>query len=437
MLRAASAAAVLVATTGLVAFDARPVTPAQTLLLDGVAVVPSAGGAVVHAVPAGSTRPYFPGTRVPLSPELDALQLAGEQRTWLAAGTVPGSAGPWEEMVTCALLDIHSLGAATFPTGVPASSGAVVAGWLPSWRYVWPRDAAFAAVALARTGHGGDAVALLAFLQSEQRPDGTFAARYHPDGGAVDDGRADQSDAVGLVLWATAAVLAELPAAERAAARAELAPLVDRASALLMRLTTGGLPPVSSDSWELREDRLTVGTAASALAGLEAAGRLTGADAVARRAAALRTRIELDFGAVGYRRYAGPAGSLKSLQRQGADANVALLLPPFQPRALAGSAAAWERSLGELRRPAGGLAPGSGWRNDGASWTPQTTLYAWVAAENGQRNLARELLDWTDTHRTGTGAIPEKVTAEGRPRSVAPLTWAAANAVLAVEALGP
>lgn len=71
----------------------------------------------------------------------------------------------------------------------------------------------------------------------------------------------------------------------------------------------------------------------------------------------------------------------------------------------------------------------------GVSWTPQTTLYAWVAAENGSGDLAAELLDWTAAHRTASGAIPEKVTAEGEPRSVAPLTWSAANVVLAADAL--
>src|SRR5699024_9037018 len=45
---------------------------------------------------------------------------------------------------------------------------APVAGWSPSWRYLWPRDAAFCAVALARVGHLGRAVEALAHLQSLQ-----------------------------------------------------------------------------------------------------------------------------------------------------------------------------------------------------------------------------------------------------------------------------
>ena len=42
--------------------------------------------------------------------------------------------------------------------------------------------------------------------------------------------------------------------------------------------------------------------------------------------------------------------------------------------------AAWLASTAEMRRPVG-LAPAGEWRQDGITWTPQTSLYAWVAAE--------------------------------------------------------
>ncbi|MBN8881880.1 MAG: glycoside hydrolase family 15, partial [Salana multivorans] len=53
----------------------------------------------------------------------------------------------------------------------------------------------------------------------------------------------------------------------------------------------------------------------------------------------------------------------------------------------------------------------------------------------GEEELARELIDWTLEHRTASGAIPEKVLADGSPAAVAPLAWSAANLVLAVCAL--
>ena len=118
-----------------------------------------------------------------------------------------------------------------------------------------------------------------------------------------------------------------------------------------------------------------------------------------------------------------------------ADAASAFLLPPFQPTALPGAGAAWRASATAMARPAGGLSPGAGWKDDGISWTPQTTLYGWVAAENGDRAQADRWLRWVDDHRTASGAIPEKVLADGSPAAVAPLAWSAACVLLALDTL--
>ena len=88
-----------------------------------------------------------------------------------------------------------------------------------------------------------------------------------------------------------------------------------------------------------------------------------------------------------------------------------------------------------MARPAGGLAPGEGWKQDGISWTPQTSLYAWVAAGTGDRATAEGWLSWIDAHRTPSGAIPEKVLADGAPAAVAPLSWSAACVLLALDEL--
>lgn len=37
---------------------------------------------------------------------------------------------------------------------------------------------------------------------------------------------------------------------------------------------------------------------------------------------------------------------------------------------------AWEQAVASMARTAGGLAPGAGWRQDGVSWTPTTSLLA-------------------------------------------------------------
>lgn len=425
-LRAAAVSAPLaVLAVGLIAWgSAGPRAAHIPLYSDGVAVTPS--GAPV-GVAVGADIRLHPGTRVLVDPSTtDDDDLADEQRAWLAAGEVPGAGGPYADMVADALLDLHTL---------LLDDGAAVAGWSDRWRYVWPRDASFVAVALARTGHGDDAREVLGFLAEVQADDGSFEARYLPDGSGVPDDRAPQTDGTGWALWAAAEVVAAADPADRPAVAEGLRPLVERAAAHAVDLTAGdGLPPASPDYWEVAEDELTLGTVAPLLAGLEAAPGLLdllgdpGAADDAREAAArTRAAVEQEFGDdTAYGRYAD--GSLP-------DAASAFVLPPFQPEPLPGALDAWADSATAMARPAGGLAPGAGWKQDGISWTPQTSLYALVAAESGRADEARARLDWLDAHRTALGALPEKVLADGSPAAVAPLAWTAACVVLAVGAL--
>ncbi|QZN86109.1 glycoside hydrolase family 15 [Cellulomonas sp. C5510] len=411
---------------GLVAWgSAGPRDASLPLYAAGVAL--DVDGAVVD-VPVGSEVALHAGTRVLDDPGSRADDvLAAEQRAWLASGSLPGGAdGPYADMVADALLDLRTL---------LLDDGAAVAAWTDRWRYVWPRDAAFVAVALARTGHGDDALDVLGFLERVQAPDGSFEARYLPDGSGPPDDRAPQTDGTGWALWAAGEVVAAQPADRQQPVAERLRGLVTRSAAGAVALTArDGLPPASPDYWEVAEDELTLGTVAPLLAGLESAPALLELldeeeAAAAAREAAGRTRdaVERAFGDdTAYGRYAD--GSV-------ADAASAFVLPPLQPRPLAGALDAWQASAAAMERPAGGLAPGAAWKSDGISWTPQTALYALVAAENGRPDDARARLDWLDAHRTPLGALPEKVLADGSPAAVAPLAWTAACVVLAVDAL--
>ena len=381
----------------------------------------------VSEVPAGASA-VVPGTRVLAGPG-SAPAVAAEQ-AWLDAGTVPAvpELGAGSDLVRGALLDLHVL---TQTYGVP------VAGWTPQWRYVWPRDAAFAAVAFARTGHGDDAERVLAFLGRVQPASGVLQARYLPDGSGVPDDRGTQLDGVGWALWATAGVADTLPPGERAAFVARHRALVDRSTdaALTAVATRSGLPPASPDYWEVRERRTTLATAAVLRSGLEAAARLEGLvgdDAAAARAATgaerLGRAITRDFAPGGYpRRLGGRAGSV--------DLGVAFLLPPFADIVDPQAYARFEAAPAALARPAGGLAPGGSWKRDGVSWTPTTATWALVAAGSGDREQAVSRLTWLEAHRTPEGSLPEKVLADGRPAAVAPLAWTAAAVVLTADVL--
>jgi GH15 family glucan-1,4-alpha-glucosidase len=389
-----------------------------------VAVGPD--GLVVE-VPSGA-RTTVPGTRVLAGPG-SAAAVADEQ-AWLAAGTVPAVPGldASADLVRGALLDLHVL---TQTYGVP------VAGWTGPWRYVWPRDAAFAAVAFARTGHVDDAERVLAFLGRVQPASGVFQARYLPDGSGVPDDRGTQLDGAGWALWATAGVADALPPAERAAFVDRHRTLVDRSTAAALTAIAGrsGLPPASADYWEVRERRTTLATAAVLRSGLEASARLEtavgdapGAARAGAGAERLGRAIEGYFAPSGFpRRLGGRAGSV--------DLGVAFLLPPFADAVDPAAHARFLEAPALLARPAGGLAPGGSWKQDGVSWTPTTATWALTAAASGDRDQAVAWLDWLQAHRTAEGSLPEKVLADGRPAAVAPLAWTAAAVVLTADQL--
>lgn len=56
-------------------------------------------------------------------------------------------------------------------------------------------------------------------------------------------------------------------------------------------------------------------------------------------------------------------------------------------------------------------------------------------ARLGQVEKAESILDWLSAHRTSAGSLPEKISAEGAPVSVAPLSWTAANVIITLDEL--
>ncbi|OLO46050.1 glycoside hydrolase family 15 [Actinomyces oris] len=469
-----TAAAALWGGSRLVGLGRRP----PTLLSGGLVV--GRGGALCPLAP-GDTVAYVSGTRLPEAPEPWGLTV--QQRDVLArqalarrrAAHLPQ--GRWADLADGALTDLLALtgpalmpgplspaGPSTRPTtspaptpapvpatgaapatagpAVPKSSdahdplpqgadifppGAVVAAPVSIWRYVWPRDAAFAAAALSAVNLTDEALGVLGNLASWQQADGGFEARY-TSSGRVPDHRPAQADGAGWFLWAVGRLLADgVPAA---GLRDRLGAPLARAASRLLRITgtPSHLPAASPDYWEVAETVLTLGTAAPVLLGLEAATALTRAgvdlgapaQALADRVVAVRSAMERNF---------APAWG-RHLRRDDVDAAIALVLPPFT-RPLAGAREVRLTAAARMRRSAGGLAPGSSWRDDGVSWTPQTALMAWSALALGMEEEGTRLLAWLEAHRTGAGALPEKVLADGAPAGPAPLAWTCALILLA------
>jgi glucoamylase len=379
----------------------------QPLLTGGIT---ACGGGVCAVPPRAAGR----------APPPDAAQAR-----WLAGGLVPGTTRAQRTMAAAALLDLGLL---------VRPDGAVAAAWYPGWKYAWPRDSSWVAAALAATGHGGAALAVLRFIARVQPRSGVWAARYQLSGDApVRDGRPSELDADGWFPWAVWFWYTVAGRGDRGEL-ATLWPAVRRAAAATVsRLGRDGLPPASMDYWEDRVSSVTIGIAAPLLAGLRAAAALAGAlgdtgdargwDAAAGR---LGRAIRAGFGATGYQRT--PAAS------SGADAAVTFLGPPF---AAAGSAVrrAVAVTAGQLVLPNGGVEPGSAWPGDpGEAWTPETGFFALYDAASGDRAGAAHWLAWLAAHRTAYGSLPEQVNADGQPASVAPLAWTDAIVLLAMTA---
>lgn len=407
----------LVGTAGrphaLTAFEA-----AGARYLRGSSVLELADGGWLH-VPDGADEPVV----VPAgSPE--ALAQVEESRAWLSSGDVPGRTDAEREMAERALLDMRLL---------LQDNGAVAAAWHSIWRYSWPRDSAFTAVAFARAGFTEEAYRILRYNAATQRGDGTWEARTLLDGSGPPDARPWQLDANGWLPWATWQYLQVASHTERATALRELYPMVraaaDHAAA---SLDENGIPPARPDYWESSFPAPNLGTAAPLLAGLRAAGAIAEEageqrDATRWFAAAdrLQRGIDLSFGSIGYQRTI-VAGS-------GKDSAVAWLAPPFNPmtdEVRAELDTTWDT----LVQGTGGVQPGERWADD-MTWTPETMFFALAWATDDQDAKADRLVTWMDEHRTAVGSYPEKVDPQGRPAAVSTLGWTASLTVLTLASL--
>jgi hypothetical protein len=349
-----------------------------------------------------------PGASRQLFRECDrVLREAGkEEHHWFARSTPLGGAAPrWARaMYKRSLMTIHAL--------TSRRTGAVAAGARDGWAYVWPRDAATAALALEASGHHAEARHVAKFLTGL---DLDTAARFTESGAPV-PGRAAQGDAFG---WVTAAAKA-----------------------------TGIKPPQGPYRWRDRADyqESSAGTYlgnALAAAGSHVDGPKTGH---------IGKFSAHEHG--GLVRVAGDPGS-------GLDSAAGWAVRPFRLTALYPAA---ERTLLQLTRAGTpyGITPSENWSGGEDPWTAPTAWSAWALAglaaearrpgvrdprtnlpavrEGGgpSRWAALELMADLRRAATPAGDLPERVDIHtGVPTSTTPLLWSSAFAVLALRELWP
>jgi glucoamylase len=322
-------------------------------------------------------------------------------RRWLHRSRPLGPGAPaWaRSMYRRSLLTLRAL--------TDRRSGAVVAGARDGWAYVWPRDAATAALAYAAAGYGHEACRVAGFLG---RLDLGAAARFDGNGAPV-PGRAAQGDAAGWVGAATGHGRRILP---------PIAGPIRRS-----RVGACARPgPGTRLAWQARADYREgpsgdyLGNAIAAYAPL--------------------APFETPRGLL---RVAGDPGS-------GLDAAAAWAIRPFpRPAFYPAARATLLRLLARGTRF--GITPGEGWPGSDP-WTAPTAWSAWAFAalsdaEGGapararaDRRAALRLLADLRRAATPAGALPERVGhATGIPRSTTPLAWSHAFAVLALRQLWP
>ncbi len=296
-------------------------------------------------------------------------------RHWLAGARPLGPAAPgWaRRMYLRSLLVLRAL--------TDRQTGAVVAGARDGWAYVWPRDAATAAIAMSSAGYRPEARRVARLLAGL---DLGAAARFSGDGAPV-SGRAAQGDAAG---WAAAA--------RRAA----------------------GLPaPRRATAWRGRAD-YQEGDPGDYLA-----------NAIASGAGAAHIR----------HLFATPRGLVRDAgnPRSGLDSAAAWAVRPFPRPALF---PVLRRTLLGLAARSGpfGIVPSESWTGGEDPWTAPTAWAAWSLAALGERRAALRLI--ADLRRAATplGLLPERVDAQtGLPTSTTPLAWSHALAILALRQLWP
>lgn len=297
----------------------------------------------------------------------------GDRRWLQGARPLAPDAPPWaSRMYKRSLLVLRAL--------TDRRSGAVAAGARDGWAYVWPRDAAVAALAFEAAGYRSKARRVARFLLGL---DLGAAARFDGSGAPV-PGRGPQGDASGWVAVAARAV---------------------------------GLEPPPSGEWRNLPD-YQEGEPGDYLGN-------------ALAAATDGTKTVL-YGAKSSRRLVRRLGDPGS----GLDSAAAWAVEPFAEPSLYGAA---RRTMLRLVRHSTrfGITPGEAWSGRDP-WTAPTAWTAWSLAALGERHESLRLLADLRRAATPAGALPERVDAHtGVPRSTTPLAWSHAFAILALQELWP
>lgn len=368
--------------------------------------------------------------------------VAENQSTWnqyLSGQVQPAGMSPDETAVyrrAQIVMKQHSVRTGAHIAGATSTS--------PPYRFSWPRDGSFIALAQLRSGHPEETRKFLDFMARNQKANGGWAINYHTNGQVFYDfgDRNNEHDQVGTIPWMML---------EYARSTNDWSWLqshwsgIKKACEFLIRYQdqrTGLMGP-TRDLWELSTaDSWTYSNAAAhagLVAGAEAAERFGDAAAAAQfktAAARMKTGIEtyLWNEASGYfvRGY-NLEGRRQDMKVEAANLALAWpfnVFPADDPRMVKMA----QKIQKDLSSPMGGIRRYTGDRYyDGHSWPVTTDWLAIYYSRIGRADLAARLhaANTAFAFQTGSLQLGEQYDeTQKRWVSANPLTWSGAKYVL-------
>ena len=313
----------------------------------------------------------------------------------------------------------------------------------PDYRYVWPRDAFYVALALDRSGYHEVAERFYLWCREAQDRSGALRQRYYSSPGLIGPawGPAwgEELDETGCVMWG---MLEHLRLTGDRGFLSEVWPFIRSAAWYLVdAVDSSGKVRPTMNLWEEKPSR-HIYSVASVCAGLKAASGAARALGYANEATRWGRVSERVKGWMLGAFWDGTQGHfVRSVDPRDEQVDISSLaisfpfgiLPDQDPR-MVKNAQALTRSF-HFRAGGAGRFPTDN-NYGGNPWVISTCWLSIHHSNAGGTATARALLDWSASHSTGLGMLPEQVDkSDGKVLSAVPLAWSHAMFILASQAL--
>ena len=314
----------------------------------------------------------------------------------------------------------------------------------PDYRYVWPRDAFYAALALDRSGYHDEAGRFYLWCRAAQDRSGVLHQRYFSSpeliGPAWGPAWGEEIDETASVLWG---MVEHLRLTRDRGFLSAVWPFINQATWYLVNsVDRSGKVKLTMNLWEEKPSRhiySTATVAAGLKAASDAANELGYASEARRwgRASDLVKKHLLE--AFWDDRLGHFIRATEPRDRQVDVSSLAISFPfgiiPDRSPKMVKTAQALADSF---HFPVGGIGRFPSDTNYGGNpWILSTCWLAIHYSNAGRAAAARALLDWSASHATGLGLLPEQVDKDnGSVLSAVPLAWSHAMFILASQAVG-